>query len=78
LNLLVRRRPGAIWVERIEADLLIPGRGAPVPDGGVVLDGQANANAGPAANAPREDSAGMSVRVAVAMPGLWDCHGRHC
>lgn len=65
---------GVIWVERIEADLLIPGRGAPLRDGVVILDGATIAYAGPAAGAP-ENSSGNPVRVAVAMPGLWECHG---
>ena len=37
---------------RIEADLLIPGRGAPVSDGVVVLDGPSIGYAGPARQAP--------------------------
>ena len=40
---------------RIEADLLVPGRGAPVVDGVVVLDGARIAYAGPAADAPPHD-----------------------
>jgi imidazolonepropionase-like amidohydrolase len=61
-------------VERVEADLLIPGRGAPLRDGVVILDGETIAYAGPAAGAP-QNSDGDPIRVAVAMPGLWDCHG---
>lgn len=37
---------------RIDANLLIPGRGAPVRDGCVVLDGLTIAYAGPEAGAP--------------------------
>ncbi|MGH9034525.1 MAG: metal-dependent hydrolase family protein [Acidimicrobiia bacterium] len=58
---------------RIDADLLIPGRGAPVPDGTVVADGDTIVYAGPAAGAPA--GPGTGVRVPVVMPGLWDCHG---
>ncbi len=61
-------------MERIEANLLIPGRGAPIRDGVVVLDGATIAYAGPAAGAP-DHGGGDPVRVVVAMPGLWDCHG---
>ncbi|MBF4766075.1 amidohydrolase family protein [Nocardioides islandensis] len=61
-------------MERVEADLLIPGRGAPLRDGVVILDGETIAYAGPAAGAP-QNSDGDPIRVAVAMPGLWDCHG---
>ncbi|HEX8006955.1 MAG TPA: amidohydrolase family protein, partial [Trebonia sp.] len=63
-----------VWMERIAASLLIPGRGAPVRDGVVVLDGATISYAGPAAEAP--DTPGAPVhRAAVVMPGLWDCHG---
>ncbi|WP_203910538.1 metal-dependent hydrolase family protein [Rhizocola hellebori] len=61
-----------MW-HRIEADLLIPGRGAPVPDGIVVLENELISYAGPAAGAPETPSATVS-RAATVMPGLWDCH----
>jgi imidazolonepropionase-like amidohydrolase len=60
-------------VERIEADVLIPGRGEPIFDGCVVLDGPTIAYAGPTAGAPVTPSAG-TYRVPAVMPGLWDCH----
>jgi len=61
-------------MERIEAELLIPGRGEPVRDGVVVLDGATISYAGPAAGAPAAE--GMTVRrAATVLPGLWDCHG---
>ncbi len=61
-------------MHRIEAELLIPGRGAPVRDGVVLLDGPRIAYAGPAATAPQ--TPGATVRSAAAvMPGMWDCHG---
>ncbi|MEP7020371.1 MAG: amidohydrolase family protein [Pseudonocardiales bacterium] len=61
-------------MHRIEASLLIPGRGEPIPDGIVLLDGPTIAFAGAAADAPQ--SAGAQVtRAAVVMPGMWDCHG---
>jgi imidazolonepropionase-like amidohydrolase len=61
-------------MERITADLLIPGSGDPVRDGVVVLDGVQISYAGPAAGAP--DTPGAAVcHAATVMPGLWDCHG---
>ena len=61
-------------MDRIEAELLIPGHGAPIRDGVVLLDGPRISYAGPAAVAP--ESPGASVtRVATVMPGMWDCHG---
>ena len=60
-------------MERIEADLLIPGRGEPTHDGCVVLDGPTIAYAGPTAGAPATPGAAI-YRVPAVMPGLWDCH----
>jgi imidazolonepropionase-like amidohydrolase len=61
-------------MHRIEADLLIPGRGEPVADGVVVLDGDRISYAGPAAGAPGTPGA-QQHRAAAVLPGLWDCHG---
>jgi imidazolonepropionase-like amidohydrolase len=60
-------------MHKIEAELLIPGRGGPVRDGVVVLDGARISYAGPAATAPAAPGASLS-RAAVVMPGMWDCH----
>ncbi|MFW6197361.1 MAG: metal-dependent hydrolase family protein [Myxococcota bacterium] len=60
-------------MERIEAELLIPGTGEPVRDGVVVVDGELIHYAGPAADAPVGDDEAV-VRAPVVMPGLWDCH----
>jgi len=61
-------------MERVEAGLLVPGRGEPVHDGVVVWEGPAITYAGPAAGAP---PAGQTprTRAAAVLPGLWDCHG---
>ena len=66
---------------RIEAELLIPGRGEPIADGVVVLDGETISYAGPASGAPAnpdgtaDGTDGTVVKAAAVMPGLWDCHG---
>jgi imidazolonepropionase-like amidohydrolase len=57
---------------RIDADLLIPGKGEPIENGSVVMDGGGIAYAGPAATAPTADQV---VTVQTVMPGLWECHG---
>lgn len=61
-------------MHRIEADLLIPGRGEPIEDGVVVLEGSRISYAGPAAAAPAMPQAELH-RAAAVLPGLWDCHG---
>jgi imidazolonepropionase-like amidohydrolase len=60
-------------VTRIDADLLIPGRGDPVRDGTVVLDGPVITYAGPSADAPPTPNATV-VRTPTVLPGLWDAH----
>jgi imidazolonepropionase-like amidohydrolase len=59
--------------QRIDADVLIPGRGDPIADASVVIEGSTIAYAGPQAGAPvvAPDS---TYRVPAVMPGLWDCH----
>jgi imidazolonepropionase-like amidohydrolase len=58
--------------QRIDADLLIPGRGAPQRAASVVLEGRSITYVGPTAGAPEVAGA---VHVPVLMPGMWDCHG---
>ena len=75
---------------RIEANRLIPGRGDPIDDGVVLLDGDTVAYAGPRADAPVGPGGGPArgptvgptggddgtevVQVDTVMPGMWDCH----
>jgi imidazolonepropionase-like amidohydrolase len=59
---------------RIEADLLIPGRGDPIRDAVLVLDGSRIGFAGAAAAAPATPEAPV-LRAAAVMPGMWECHG---
>jgi len=58
---------------RIDADLLIPGRGEPIYNGTVILERGSIAYAGPKATAPATPGADITL-VPVVMPGLWDCH----
>lgn len=59
---------------RIDADLMIPGRGEPIRDAVIVCDGWTIAYAGPRSDAPSVDDA-ETHEVPVALPGLWECHG---
>jgi len=56
-------------VQRIEADVLVPGRGAPVQNGCVIIDGPVLRYAGPLAQAPQTPQADVH-RVPAVMPGL--------
>ncbi len=58
---------------RIEATRLIPGRGDPVNNGVVILEGDKIAYAGAADGAPATPAA-ETVTAATVMPGLWECH----
>ncbi len=61
-------------MERINAGLLIPGRGEPVRDATVLIDGGRISYAGPAASAPATPGT-VARSAATVLPGLWDCHG---
>ena len=61
-------------MERIEAELLIPGGGEPVSDGVVIIDDSAISYAGPAGQAPATPAASVH-QAGTVMPGMWDCHG---
>jgi imidazolonepropionase-like amidohydrolase len=59
---------------RIDADLLIPGRGDPVEGGTVILEKGTIAYAGPTPAAPDTDPESPTFHVPVVLPGLWDAH----
>ncbi len=59
---------------RIDADLLIPGRGEPITNGTIIAEGNTITYAGPTAAAPETPDAD-ATNVPVALPGLWDAHG---
>jgi len=58
---------------RIDAALLIPGRGDPIENGTVILGGDQIMYSGPSSDAPA-DGGGADATVQVVMPGIWDCH----
>src|SRR2546427_1078128 len=60
---------------RIEADLLIPGRGEPIKNGCVVFDRGTIAFAGSIEDAPKAAKGAPTVSVPILMPGMWDVHG---
>ena len=61
--------------QRVVADVMIPGRGAPIEQASVCLEGGVITYAGPTAGAPSAHPEGEVVtEVHTVMPGLWDCH----
>lgn len=58
---------------RIDAELMIPGRGDPVEQATIVVEGGTIVYAGSRSGAPSTPDA-STVHVPVAMPGLWECH----
>jgi imidazolonepropionase-like amidohydrolase len=59
---------------RVEADLLIPGLGDPIPNGCVVFDGPTITYAGTIEGAPASAPDDLTINVPTVMPGLWDTH----
>ncbi len=62
-------------MERIEADILIPGHGDPIKNGCVIFDGATITYAGPTEGSPKVPRDAPTHRVPAVMPGLWECHG---
>lgn len=60
-------------MQRIDANLLIPGSGEPISDGSVLIDEGTIVYAGPAAKTP-DATVTQGYEVPVVMPGMWDCH----
>jgi imidazolonepropionase-like amidohydrolase len=59
---------------RIDADLLIPGRGTAITDATLITHGPTIGYVGPRDGAPPE-AGPADIAVPVLMPGMWDCHG---
>ena len=56
---------------RVDAELLIPGRGDPIVSGSVVMEGGRIAYVGTTKGAPEADFVAAAQTV---MPGIWECH----
>ena len=59
-------------VERVDANLLIPGRGEPVRDATLVFQGKTILYAGERAGLPAKWRGVHALEVPVLMPGMWD------
>lgn len=61
--------------KRIDAKLLIPGRGAPITNGTVIIQGKHIAYAGATSSLPISlSSVPVDVAADTILPGLWDAH----
>jgi imidazolonepropionase-like amidohydrolase len=58
---------------RIDARRMIPGRGEPVDDATVIIEGRAITYAGPSDEAPHTPSF-SAYTTEVVMPGMWEAH----
>lgn len=58
----------------LQADLLIPGRGDPIQDGCIVVEGSKITYAGKQDDLNVNDAKLPKTHVKVLMPGMWDCH----
>ncbi len=61
-------------MQHVVAEVLIPGRGEPIEQGTVVMDGDTISFAGSSADAPPRSAEDSVEEVPVVMPGLWDSH----
>lgn len=59
---------------RVNADLLVPGKGEPIADGVLISEGDRIVYAGPRSSAPATPEL-EAIHAPVVMPGLWECHG---
>ncbi|MCJ1313399.1 hypothetical protein MMC25_007077 [Agyrium rufum] len=58
----------------ITTDLLISGRGAPIPSATVILQGAKIIWVGPSKDLPQTYEEAPTKHVSYLLPGLWDCH----
>ncbi|KAK1061271.1 hypothetical protein LTR74_011155 [Friedmanniomyces endolithicus] len=58
----------------VEADLLIPGKGDPIKDGCIVVEGNKIKEMGTSTQLAKTYSHLPKYHVKVLMPGMWDCH----
>jgi len=59
-------------LHRVDADILIPGRGEPVRDASLIYEGSKIVYAGGRAGLLPKWSGLEAVKVKVLMPGMWD------
>jgi imidazolonepropionase-like amidohydrolase len=58
----------------VTADLLIPGRGEPIKNAGLVIEDKKIKHVGLNADLAKSFSHVKTTHVKILMPGMWDCH----
>ena len=58
----------------VESDLLVPGRGDPIRNGSIVVEGSKIKKVGTTDDLAQEFSHLPKYKVKILMPGMWDCH----
>ncbi|KAK3678077.1 hypothetical protein LTR78_002172 [Recurvomyces mirabilis] len=58
----------------VESELLIPGKGDPITNGSIVVEGNKITKVGHSSSIATEYSHLPKYNVKVLMPGMWDCH----
>jgi imidazolonepropionase-like amidohydrolase len=72
----VEVRSGKSKEYRVDAELLIPGRGDPIEDASLIWKDDKIVFAGARKSIPADfQNLRASDSVKVLMPGMWDCHG---
>ena len=59
---------------RVDAELLIPGRGQPIPNSSLIVDKGKISYAGATNNLSSEYVKLSPTKVSILVPGMWDCH----
>ena len=62
----------------VTSDLLIPGKGDPIPHGFICVKGNKITKVGTASELARTYSHLPTYHVKILMPGMWDCHVHLC
>lgn len=65
-------------LQRIDAQVLIPGRGTPITNGTLIFCEKKITFVGETSNLPTKYQEISPIEVPILMPGLWDCHVHLC
>ncbi|CAG8957853.1 hypothetical protein HYFRA_00000193 [Hymenoscyphus fraxineus] len=72
------RVDSASKLQRIDAQVLIPGRGSPISNGTLIFCEKKITFVGETSKLPTKYQEISPIEVPILMPGLWDCHVHLC